>query len=190
MEPAEAAAEAKEHRDKGWNASAKTSGSAGRSAGSSSCARIRVLHEPPRPTSGSERSEAELQDAKLRFPPTLLADFCLPSVSLFDIDSRDRSKDSTVAPPVPMTDRDLLAVWQGHDGRQASRRGRHQGRLPAQDPKILVPQSSQNCERNPGSLGTPRAPYTAERTMLGECAVHRMLRLRRRYHRIVVVIVV
>ena len=45
MEPAEAAAEAKEQRDKGWNA--KTSGNAGRDAGSSSYARIRVL--PGRP---------------------------------------------------------------------------------------------------------------------------------------------
>ena len=41
MEPAEAAAEAKEQRDKGWNT--KTSGTAGRNAGSSGCARSEFL---------------------------------------------------------------------------------------------------------------------------------------------------
>ena len=137
---------------------AKTSGNAGRGAGSSSCARIRVLHEPPRPTSGSERMEAaELQDGKLRLPLTLLADVCLPSVSLFD--SRDRSEDSTVAPPVPMTKRDLLiAVRQRHHGREAGCGAGAPCGTKAEVPgrwQLVAP------PRNPGTLCTGADPCQA-----------------------------
>ena len=73
MEPAEAAAEAKE-REKGWNA--KTSGNAGRNAGSSSCARsgfLMRLRDPPQELSEGKRLSC-LKMPNVGFPPTLLAD--------------------------------------------------------------------------------------------------------------------
>ena len=41
-----------------------------------------------------------------------------------------------------MTDRDVLAVRQRHHGREAGCGGRHQGRLAAEMPKLLVTGSS------------------------------------------------
>ena len=67
MEPAEAAAEAKEQRDKGWNA--KTSGNAGRGAGSSSCARVRFfmsLRDPLQDLSEVKRLSCKMQNSAFR----------------------------------------------------------------------------------------------------------------------------
>ena len=95
--------------------------------GSSSRARsgfLMRLRDPPQDLSEGKR----LSCLKM---PVLAFRACssqtdVPAVSeslLFD--NRDKSEDSSVAPPVPMTNGDLLPVCQRHHGREAGCGGRH-----------------------------------------------------------------
>ena len=121
---------------RGGTPSAKTTMSSSR-AGSGLLMRLR---DPSQDLSEGKRLQLP-QVPSVGLPPSLLADQATSS----PFDNLDKSEDSTAAPPVPMTNRDAarLPVCQRHHGREASRGGRHQGRLAAQKPKFLVAGNAQ-----------------------------------------------
>ena len=104
MEPAEAAAEAKEQRDKGWNAKPR------QAAMPAAVQDLRAvlgsgfftsLRDPLQDRSEVKRLSCGMQNSACRSRSSQTSAVRVP----LRHDSRDRSGDSTVAPPVPMSNR-------------------------------------------------------------------------------------
>ena len=93
-------------------------------------------HGPWAPPPPPARSRSEAAQTRARRPASLQR--CIAGMA-----SKRLQMKLHAAPPVPMTNRDLPSVRQRHQGREAGCGGRHQGRLAAEMPNLLVADSAQ-----------------------------------------------